>query len=101
MVRLMAGVAAVFRHELRILLYSPLSYLFQLGFLVILSACVFLIVDLYSTDEASIRPMLIFLPWVALILVPALAMGSWIDSPGDRLFVAATGKVQTIRVHSI
>ena len=78
------GTLAVFRHELRLLLFSPLSYLFQLGFLLALSACVFLIADFYATDEASIQPMLTFLPWVALIFVPALAMRSWIDEHSDR-----------------
>ncbi len=81
---LFTGTVAVFRHELRLLLFAPLSYLFQLGFLLALSACVFLIADFYATDEASIRPMLTFLPWVALILVPALAMGSWVDEHNDR-----------------
>lgn len=78
------AVFAVFRHELRLLLYSPLTYIFQVGFLATLFACVFLIADYYSTDEASIQPMLAFLPWVALILVPALAMRAWTDEHSDR-----------------
>ena len=78
------GTGAVFRHELRVLLFAPLSYLFQLGFLASLAACVFLIGDFYTTDEASIRPMLTFLPWVALVFVPALAMRSWVDEHSDR-----------------
>ena len=80
----LAGTGAVFRHELRLLLYQPLSYLFQLGFLAVLAASVFLIADFYATDEASIRPLLVFLPWVALILVPALAMRAWIEDHSDR-----------------
>jgi ABC-2 type transport system permease protein len=80
----LAGTKAIFNHELRLLIFSPLSYLFQLGFLLTLSACVFLIADFYSTDEASIRPLLTFLPWVSLILVPALAMRSWTDEHSDR-----------------
>ena len=81
---LINGSLAIFRHELRLLLFSPLSYLFQLGFLVALSAFVFLVADFYATDEASIRPMLTFLPWIALILVPALAMRTWVDDISDR-----------------
>lgn len=72
------------RHELRSLLYAPLTYVFQVGFLAVLAVCTFLIADYYSTDEASIQPMLAFLPWVALILVPALAMRAWADEPSDR-----------------
>jgi len=78
------GTLAIFRHELRLLLFSPLSYLFQLGFLAALSAFVFLVADFYTTDEASIRPMLTFLPWISLILVPALAMRTWVDDISDR-----------------
>ena len=81
---ILAGTSAVFRHELRLLLYQPLSYLFQLCFLLVLAASIFLIVDFYATDEASIRPMLVFLPWVALILVPALAMRAWAEAHSDR-----------------
>ncbi len=82
--RVLVGTGAVFRHELRLLLYAPLSYLFQAAILVALSVSVFLIADFYSTDEATIRPMLTFLPWVALIFVPALAMRAWIDEHSDR-----------------
>ena len=81
---LISGTKAVFRHELRSLLYAPLSYLFLVGFLAGLSVSVFLIADFYSTDEASIRLMLVFLPWVAMILVPALGMGMWPGEHGDR-----------------
>ena len=79
----MGGVTAQVRHELRVLLFSPLTYIFQVGFLVALGVCTFLIADFYATDEASIRPMLIFLPWVALIMVPALAMRAWADEHND------------------
>ena len=78
------GTGAVFRHELRLLLYAPLSYLFQTAILVALSVSVFLIADFYSTDDATIRQMLTFMPWVALIFVPALAMRAWIDEHSDR-----------------
>ena len=80
----LAGTRAVFRHELRLLLYAPLSYLFQSGFLIALMASVFLIADFYTTDEASLGPVLTFLPWIALILVPALAMRAWVDEHSDR-----------------
>ncbi len=72
------------RHELRQLLYSPLTYLFQIVFLLGLSAGVFLIADFYSSDEASARLLLVFLPWVAVVLVPALCAQAWVDEPGDR-----------------
>jgi len=78
------GFSAVFRHELRMLFFAPLSYLFQIAFLLGLSTCVFLVTDFYATDEATIRLLLVFIPWISLILIPSLAMSSWMDSQADR-----------------
>lgn len=68
---------AVTRHELRVLFHSPLTYLFQSGFLAALGLCVFQVADFYATDEASLRLWLLFIPWVGLVFVPALAMNAW------------------------
>ena len=77
-------IFAVCRHELRLLFYAPLSFLFMSGFLIALAASIFLIADFYSTDEASIHLMLLFAPWVGVVLVPALAMGMWTDEKADK-----------------
>ena len=80
----LSGFRAVFRHELRMLFFAPLSYLFQIAFLLGLSTCVFLVTDFYASDEATMRLLLVFIPWVSLILIPALAMSAWADSQADR-----------------
>src|SRR5262245_26695337 len=77
----LAEICAVARHEGRALAYAPLSPVFLTGFLLALMACVFLIADFYSTDSASIEVMLTFLPWVAMVFVPALAMRAWSRAP--------------------
>ena len=77
-------VIAITRHELRVLLYSPLTYLFQSGFLLVLGLCVFQVADFYSTDETSLRLWLLFVPWVGLVFVPALAMSAWPNGDTDR-----------------
>lgn len=82
--RPLAGVGAVFRHEWRQLVHAPLTYVFQSGFLLALNAAIFLVADFYSTDVASLELAWTFLPWIALILVPALAMRAFVDEPGDR-----------------
>ncbi len=84
-----ASVYAVFRHELRTLLYAPLTYIFQLGFLLILTVCIFLIADFFDSDEASLRLLLVFVPWIALVFAPALAMRAWADEQNDRGFELA------------
>lgn len=75
---------AVFRHELRTYVYSPLTYIFQCGFVIALAVCIFLVGDFYVSDEASIRLLLVFLPWVGLVFVPALAMRAFAEGTGDR-----------------
>ncbi len=80
----MRAALAVCRHELRLLLYAALSYVFMAGFLVALASAIFLIADFYSSDEASVQLMLSFAPWVSIVLVPALAMGMWPNDQVDK-----------------
>lgn len=75
---------AVLRLEWRQLLFSPLTYIFQLGFLIAVNVGIFIVADFYATDEASIALLVTLLPWVALIFVPALAMRMFSEGPGDR-----------------
>ncbi len=82
--RCVTRVIAVTRHELRILFYSPLTCIFMAGLLASLSLCVFMVADFYATDEASMRTWQIFIPWIGLIFIPALAMRSWPDEYTDR-----------------
>ncbi|NKC12427.1 MAG: ABC transporter permease subunit [Gammaproteobacteria bacterium] len=77
---------AVLAHELRVYLYSPLVYLVQIGFLLMLAVCVFLVAEFFTHDEASVRLLLVFAPWVAIVFVPALAMRAWVDGDGDRSY---------------
>ena len=78
------GFTAIFLHELRMLFFAPLTYLFQGAFLLALGACIFLISRFYTTDEATVRLLLVFIPWVSLVLVPALAMPAWSDGHSNR-----------------
>ena len=81
---LFVGLGAVLRHELRMLFFAPLTYLFQAAFLLALTAFVFLVANFYGSDEATPRLLLSFLPWVSLVLVPALSMAAWTDSHASR-----------------
>lgn len=80
----LAGLGAVARHEWRRLVYAPLTVVFQTGFLLAMSFAVFLVGDLYASDVASLELAWTFLPWIALIMVPALAMRAFLDEPGER-----------------
>ncbi len=76
-------VWAVFRHEWRLHIYSPLIAIFLCAFTLILATGIFLVGDFFASDEASLRLFSVFLPWVSLVLVPALAMRSWGDESTD------------------
>lgn len=75
---------AVFRHEWRALTGSRLILVFQGALLVALSALIFLVADFYASDTASPALLATFLPWVALVFVPALAMSMLSEESGDR-----------------
>ena len=79
-----AALGPLCRHELKMLLYATPTYIFQAGMLLALSVAIFLIADYYSSDHASVEPLLTFLPWVALVFVPALGMRAWTEGPSDR-----------------
>lgn len=79
-----AAVAAIFRHQLRLLLHSRLTLVFQLAFLTALTAATFLVGDFFAANEAALDTMLGFLPWIALVFVPALAMKTFAGRAHDR-----------------
>lgn len=78
------AVRAVMRHQLRLLLYSRVTLVFQLAFLISLPAATFLVGDFFAADRASLDLMLGFLPWVALIFIPALTMKALAGRALDR-----------------
>ncbi|MEK9743176.1 MAG: Gldg family protein [Gammaproteobacteria bacterium] len=78
------GLGAIVLHEWRMLFFSPLTYLFQGAFLLALAACIFLVANFYTTDEATLRLLRLFIPWVSLVLIPALSMSAWADGHSNR-----------------
>ena len=74
---------ALFRLELARTLASAGGLAFIAGFAISLGVCVFLVADFYSSDEASVRPLLVFLPWVALVFLPVLGMRAFSNEDGE------------------
>lgn len=58
--------------------------LFQAAFLLALAVAIFLVGRVYHTDVTSLDMQWMFLPWIAAVFVPALAMQAFAESPGDR-----------------
>ena len=78
------AAAAVMRHEVRLAFHSPMSYVLALGFVLAVSTAVFAVGEFLSTNEASVRLFTLFLPWAAIVFVPALAMRAWSAGHDDR-----------------
>ena len=76
--------AAVMRHEVRLAFHSPMSYVLALGFVLGMNIAIFAVGEFLSTNEASVRLFTLFLPWVAIVFVPALAMRAWSAGHDDR-----------------
>ena len=81
---LVRSVAAVMRHELRLAFHSPMSYVLALGFVLSVNVAIFAVGEFLSTNEASVRLFTLFLPWAAVVFVPALAMRAWSAGHDDR-----------------
>ncbi len=71
------GVSAVARRQLYSLLANPLGYVFIFAFVVIAGAFLFLPDVYYTRNIADFGPLFTVMPWLLVILLPALAMGSW------------------------
>jgi ABC-2 type transport system permease protein len=71
------GVSAVARRQLYSLLANPLGYVFIFAFVVIAGAFLFLPDAYYSRNIADFGPLFTVMPWLLVILLPALAMGAW------------------------
>ena len=78
------SAAAVMRHEVRLAFHSPMSWVLALGFVLAVSTAVFAVGGFLDTNEASVRLFTLFLPWAAIVFVPALAMRAWSAGHDDR-----------------
>ncbi|MGI9334977.1 MAG: Gldg family protein [Gammaproteobacteria bacterium] len=73
----------MFRLELARTLAGTGGLAFVAGFSMSLAICVFLIADFYASDEASVRLLLVFVPWIALVFLPALGMRAFSSEDGE------------------
>ncbi len=71
------GISAVWRRQLGSLLGNPLGYVFIFAFVVVSSLFLFWPDSFYGRNIADLGPLFAVMPWLLVILVPSLAMGSW------------------------
>ena len=69
----------IFKREFLSYFRSPVAYVFIIIFLIASVGCTFFIGNLYESNQANLSPFFMFLPWLYLVLVPAVGMRLWAE----------------------
>lgn len=75
----MSPFMSLLSREINAYLRTPLALVYGVVFLVLSNAFVFYLGDVFEIGQASMQPYFRLLPWVFLLLVPALSMRSWAE----------------------
>jgi ABC-2 type transport system permease protein len=73
----MGAFIALVKREILSFFLTPLALVFSVIFLLLSNSFVFYLGDLYEIGQASMQSYFRLLPWVCLLLIPALTMRSW------------------------
>jgi ABC-2 type transport system permease protein len=71
------AIAAVWRKQISSLLFNPLGYVFILAYVLIYAGVVFLPDEYFQRNIADLGPILDVMPWLLVVLLPSVSMGSW------------------------
>ncbi len=75
----MSASWAICKRELRAYFTTPLAYVFIVIFLALNGTTAFFFGGLFDRGQADLQPLFGFLPWLYLILIPAVAMRLWAE----------------------
>lgn len=67
----------IFSREVKAYFNSPTAYVFLFIFLVVSGIMFFDVGNFLALEYADMRPFFMFVPWVLLVFVPAIAMRLW------------------------
>lgn len=70
---------ALFKREFLGYFRSPVAYVFIVIFLLACTGSTFFIGQLYKSNQASLLPFFSFLPWIQMVMVPAIGMSLWAE----------------------
>src|SRR4051812_28718171 len=75
----MTQVSPIFKREFFGYFRSPVAYVFLIGFLLISIGLAFFLGAFFKAGIASLESYFTFLPWIFVILVPAVGMRMWAE----------------------
>lgn len=76
---MMGGLIAVYRRELTAYFQTPLAYVFLAVFAAMAPAFAFHIGRFFDTNRVELAPLFDYMPWLLVILMPALSMRAWAE----------------------
>ncbi len=71
------AVRAVWKRQFWSLLGNPLGYVFVLGFVLVAAGVLFWPDVYFNRNITDLGDLLNYMPWLLVVLIPALTMGSW------------------------
>ena len=75
----MSRMLTIARRELAAYFATPVAVVFIVIFLALQGALTFNVGNFFDRNQADLTPLFNFLPWVLLLLVPALTMRQWAE----------------------
>ena len=75
----MNGLIAIYRRELAAYFETPLAWVFLTVFSLAAPSFAWRVGNLFETGRADLAPLFDFMPWLLLVLMPALAMRAWAE----------------------
>ncbi|WP_429912947.1 ABC transporter permease [Glycocaulis sp.] len=75
----MTALWAVFRRELAAYFETPLAWVFLTAFAIAAPSFAWHVGRLFDTGRADLTPLFDYLPWLLMVLMPALAMRAWAE----------------------
>jgi len=72
-------ILTIFKREFQSYLATPLAYLFMVIFIILSGTSTFYIGSFFERGQADLGVFFYFLPWLYLLLVPALTMRLWAE----------------------
>ncbi len=75
----MKQLTPLFKREFFGYFRSPVAYVFIIIFLLGSAGCTFFLGRLLDTNQASLEPFFQYLPWLYMVLVPAVGMRLWAE----------------------
>lgn len=75
----MIALWAVYRRELAAYFETPLAWVFLTAFAIAAPSFAWHVGRLFETGRADLAPLFDYLPWLLMVLMPALAMRAWAE----------------------